>query len=304
MKRKIICILLIAVLTISLTGCSLPGENAELRAKAEKMMDAILANDEIAAGMQMDSQVIGDSFSETFAELHRAVAGAESYELKLVGSNVNIGNGVTATRYTYLVRLDSGAEYLLTVAADSAHEGLLGFLLTTKEKTDFHYTGTLTRMGGASLIQWVVLLLGILEIAFVIWMLIDCCCRKIRLKAMWIVIILLGALAFSIKLGPAGMNFNFNLGGILSYTALILYGSGTTALRIMLPIGALVYLFCRAAGTKSPVVPVPPTPTDLPEAEPTAPVMHDDPPAAQDVPTQEPDPAAEAEDIPTQEPEQ
>jgi hypothetical protein len=139
-------------------------------------------------------------------------------------------------------------------------------------------------------LQWVVLLLGILEIAFVIWMLIDCCCRKIRLKAMWIVIILLGALAFSIKLGPAGMNFNFNLGGILSYTALILYGSGTTALRIMLPIGALVYLFCRAVNVKSPDLPATEAPVDLPEAEPTA--------------SAEPDPSAETEDIPTQQTEQ
>lgn len=260
---RFIAILMTVVLLLSFAACNpseLAEENAEVREMTEDMIDAIIANDRDTAYALMKNATTEAEFDVFFNGIHPYFKDVESYTLTMIGVKINVVNGVT--RYTAVYRMTAGeVQYDITVGTSSDMEGLYGFHITSAGSNDVRFTGTLTTMKGANAAQWVLLVVGLATYAFLIAVLVDCCRQKIKQKWLYILIIVLGSVAMLFTVQSSGVNFNINFLNILSYTALMIYQNPADAvqLRILLPVGAIVYLCLRKRLiAKAQEVPVPP----------------------------------------------
>ena len=121
--------------------------------------------------------------------------------------------------------------------------GVVTFMLTPYEDTDYSSTGTLGRMKGASPVQWLFLLLNVVSLAVAAYAIVDCARRKVEKKVLWILVLLFGFFTVGVTISDSMFRTNFNLSWITAYSALIRYGSGTMVARLMLPVGAIAYFF-------------------------------------------------------------
>lgn len=279
--RKCMLTVMVLLLLISFAGCAGLFDDSAIRAKTEDMLDALIADDAAAAYAMVADACSQTEFDGVYAGMRQMLSGATSYELKRVSFNFRTGNGETTTQAVYTMTANNGKAFAVQVAEATGYRGLAGFRITPKENTSLSYTGDLGHMQGADAAQWGVVILAGLTLVFVILVLIDCCRQKIKRKVLWILVILLGMVAFTFVTSSTSVRFNFNIGAFLSYSALLRYGDGSTALRIMIPLGAILYLCLRK---KLRIVPVPvqemPEDTatdDVPIAAPEEAIPADDP---------------------------
>jgi hypothetical protein len=94
------------------------------------------------------------------------------------------------------------------------------------------------------------IILSIFEIAFSVWMLVDCIKRKVAKKPLWILLILFG-IKLSLTITPERFNFNWSFGLFLQISGVYgdIYQNLITA-SLLLPIGAVVYFIVRKHITK------------------------------------------------------
>ncbi len=261
-----LAILLMALVPLlSFAACNpadLAEENAEVREMTEDMIDAIIAGDKNAA-YQIVPDIPQAEFDQAFDALYECLSPVESYTLTMRNINVHTVNGVTQYKIVYLLETNAG-DYLLESGTRTDMKGLSTFQMGTVEDNTTRFTGTLTTMKGANVTQWVLLIVGLATYAFLIAVLVDCCRQKIKMKWLFILIIVLGSVAFLFTMQASGLNWNFNFLNILSYTALMIYQNPPDAvqLRIFVPVGAIVYLCLRkkliAKAQEMPVPPMPP----------------------------------------------
>ena len=248
MKRQIKkCMLTVMVLLllISFAGCAGIPDGRQIREKTMVMLDALIADDAAAAYAMVADACTQAEFDGVYANMRQMVVGVTSYELKTVSFNSRTGNGKTTTQAVYSMRADNGKSFAVQATEATGYQGLAGFRIAPEENTNLFYNGELGHMEGADALQWGMLVLSGLTLVFVIVVLIDCCRRKIKQKVLWIVLILLGMVTLTFFASSTSMRMNFNIGAILSYSALLRYGDGSTALRIMFPLGAVLYLCLR-----------------------------------------------------------
>lgn len=240
---KIFSVMLILIFAISLVSCD---DNEELKEKTEIMVNALINNNFDKAFNMVSGITTKENFQPTFTELSNYVDGVKSYELKQIGFKSQTQNGITATLATYLMTTNAKT-YVVEAQQRSDVEGLYGFhILESQINSDGIMCGTLLTMKGANVLQWIFLIVSFIELAFVIIVLIDAIKQKFDRKAIWIVLILLGTVSLTLNISNSGINFN--LGAIISLinsTALIRYATGQMAIRIMVPIGAIIYLIKR-----------------------------------------------------------
>jgi len=208
------------------------------------MTDALLEGDQAAAyALVADIQSEAD-FQKTYEQLRELLGDVTTYELEQQGYHKTVSNGQTVIQAEY--RMETyGDTYILSVQEDSLHKGLSRYYITPEQYTTYIYSGTVDHMSGADIFQWIMLAIAVAELAYVIVMLIDCCRRRIKYKGWWIVAIILGALVLTASLHGGKFNLNFNIGAILSYSAIIRYGNGLTLYRILIPVGAVAYHILR-----------------------------------------------------------
>jgi len=240
---KILSVILILVFAISLVSFD---DNEELKGKTEIMVNALVNNDFNKAFNLVSGITTKEAFQSTFTELANYVDGVKNYELKQIGFKSQTQNGITATLATYLMTTNAKT-YIVEAQQRSDVEGLYGFhVLESQINSDGIQCGTLLTMKGANALQWVFLIFSFIELAFVIIVLIDVIKQKLDKKAIWILIILLGTLSLTLNVSNSGINFNFGaVISLINSTALIRYATGQMAIRIMVPIGAIIYLIKR-----------------------------------------------------------
>ena len=257
--RNLGCILLLLLLLMMMTGCTpqdewetaqkaatlLSGitEDPQLRTDTEKMLDAIIAEDFGAAySMVAHTGISVSEFQNAYDQILSLLTKVQTYELIPSYIGKNIVNGVETISVRYMMTAGE-QRFFLESARTEGQKGLAAFYL--QEYTPVVTTGTVGHMQGANALQWVFLIFGMLEIAFVICVFVDCCRHKMRRKWLWLLFIGLGYLVFSLIVTPEQFRLNFNVGVFLSYTRLICYSTGGFTFRFMIPVGAIVYLICR-----------------------------------------------------------
>ena len=253
-------LLVVLVLLCSVTACGkaqVAEEDPAVRQLTEEMLDAFLADDEAAAYKVIQNADTPEAFSEKFPIIRDYLGQIESYTLTLVGNQETVTEGVTQYTALYMMETEQGY-FEVTVSQKSDTPGLYAFHAVAEKDSTPKFTGTLSTMGGATLWQWVLLLVGLGTYAFVIWMVIDCVRRPMKLKWLVLLMLVLGSVAFLYTVRDGKGSLDFGIMNLLSYTALMIYKIPPDAmqLRIFLPVGAMVYFFLRkrlsASWKKSP----------------------------------------------------
>lgn len=253
MKMLKISAIIVGMITILLSCCGCSAvkqimDDEEIRGYTETMLDALIADDFDKAYAVVDDVCTEEEFSATFPEMQKLLSDTDDYTLELTSiyKNSSFANGetVNSTTASYEVVTETQT-FVVNVQTNSACDNLCAFNIVPFEKTNYYYTGTIDSMKNATATQWVMLLLNLPAIGVAIFALADCCRKKIKNKAFWIIFIILGFAALSATLGTSSISFNVNIGWMSAYSALVRYGGGMMVFRLMLPVGAIVYLFMR-----------------------------------------------------------
>ena len=246
---KSVCVIILTVLILC-SGCTAvlqELENAEVRQSTEGMLDALIANDFQTAYSLVNKICAEEDFKPAFTQMQELLGNVDTYELKLLSiyTNGTLTNGqkVSSVSSVYEMTTQSG-RIIVSIRMDD-QVGLNSFYLTPYEKTDYYFTGTLNNLKDATGAQWGFLLLNVIAIGFTVFALVDCSRQKIKKKALWILLLLLGFISLGATISSTSFRLNFNVGWITAYSALIRYGSGTVMLRLMLPVGTIIYFAMR-----------------------------------------------------------
>lgn len=241
--KRIICVFLL--LALLLAGCGpreiniddsafLPGTTA--------LLDALLAGDYDSCRNLVTVQVEDDTLRDAVNQMNQLLEGVESYTLKPVAWDQTTHNGVTQSAVRYEMETEAGRYYVEVVLVDNV-DGLAGFHITPIQQTTV--TGTIGNMEGAGVVQWLMLLLGLAEFAFVIWTAVDCLRHRPKGWIGWMLLILFISGLISLSFAGGKLSLRFNFGIYLYSTALLLDSAGAMLLRLYVPVGAIVYWFRR-----------------------------------------------------------
>lgn len=251
--QKLMVSVLISILLLSLCGCSSLIEkfdNQELRQYTEAMLDSLIADDRDAAYLLVQDYCTEEELASVFPQMQEILGQPDTYELKLLSIYTNgqfvDGQQHTVTSATYELIADN-RKMIVAVQKSNTSQCIQTFQLTPYELTDYYFTGTLQTMKDANVLQWILLLSNVISIGLAVFAIVDCCRHDIKKKALWILLSALGFFTIGVTLARTGINLNYNLGWITSYSALIRYGSGTIIARLMLPVGPVIYCIRRRA---------------------------------------------------------
>jgi hypothetical protein len=246
--KKLIVLALAVMLVFALVSCVEPEIETErgnlMKAECKAMVEALIANDVEAAYKLFIKEMNKQAFEASFPGLVEYVEGVETFELTQIGWYTGTDNGLNY--YEAIFRMESNAgSFKISAVEVEGYEGLYNFHIVNENEYE-NYTGTITKMKGASPFQWGMIIFSALCLGFVIWMLVDCIKRRIKYKPLWIVLILLGALVFTVTADSTGADFN--VGAMLmlfSYSYLQVYAAGMVIFKLTLPVGAIIYLIFR-----------------------------------------------------------
>ena len=260
-KNRVIsaCAIILTVLMLC-SACTavLQGlENKQVRQSTETMLDALIGNDFQTAHSLVRNICTEESFKQSFAQMREFLGNVDTYELKLLSiyANSSVSNGQRVNSVSSAYEMITKNDRIIVSVILDDQVGLNSFYLTPYEKTDYYSTGTLGNMKGSSGLQWALLLLNVVVIGLSVFAIVDCCRQKIKRKALWILLLVLGFFTIGATVSSTGIKLNLNLGWITAYSALVRYGSGTVMLRLMLPLGTIIYFIARRALLKNNTLP-------------------------------------------------
>ncbi len=239
MKRKrrwfrleLLILCLAAILSLCACTDVDVGQNTEL---SRQFMDHVLADNYDAAYGMVQATVSDADFREYWISIQAAVEGATSYEMEQIGWRINTTNGLTDRTTAYQVYPDNGHTVLLRVVTRDHIEGIAGIHFS--DITDFlretdAYVPT---------VDIILLVFSGLSIAFSIGMLVDCARRKMKYKALWMILIFFG-IAVTITTGETS-NLSFELGLFWNRSTIAVDpGIVSVVTKLVVPLGAILYL--------------------------------------------------------------
>ncbi len=238
--KRIGQILLCAVLCMAvlvLGGCKL-FDNEAVRARTVAMLDAVVANDAEAAYACMVAEVSREEFDTAFAQFRTLLGDTASYTLNARFMEMKTERGVTVTKVQYRMVTDK-AVYAVESVTDSRYDGLYHFSLAPAGGFELAATPI-----GSHPLQIVFLIVALAETAFVVWMMVDCARRRVKHKALWLIVILFGMLMVTFTMNDGAASLRTGFGFLLSFTSLNIYGTFVSA-RLLFPVGAVVYACMR-----------------------------------------------------------
>ena len=237
--------LILLVTLISCTPDMDVGNNTEL---ADQFMDHVIADDYDAAYGMVKATVTDSDFRPYWKDIRQTAEGAKTYELEQIGWQINTVNGVTDRTTAYRVYLDNERTVLLRVMTREGIEGIAGIHFS--DITEF-LASTEVFVPTVQLILWV---FSGLCVVFTLWMLVDCLRRKMKYKVVWVLLILF-SLCLSFTVGETS-NFSFNV-GLFFQTSTITADPGLVAVvtKLVIPVGAILYLCLRKKFTVDPSKP-------------------------------------------------
>lgn len=243
-KSLTLLIILSTIILVCFSSCGIIEESVmalvEEKSVTQKELCKNIIEDYLSDGKINSPSFEGVSkevISKVEAEMSLIFSGASTYESKALNWNSNLKNGYLTESVAFQIITDT--ERIATIIITTDENGqLVGF--TVNEVTDFAKTEK-----KYDIINIVLKIISLLFIAFAVWMIVDCVKRDIKLKPLWIIIILAGVL-LSVTLSSEKFNINFTLGIILTLSGIntnIIYETITT--QIFIPVGAIVYFFVR-----------------------------------------------------------
>lgn len=245
-KNRIIVLLLI--LALVLTGCTEMIDDSAVRPDAEKLVEAFVQGDYQTCRMYLNEYVSDEDLQQFFPAISAELADLGEYTMTVVNWEFHTKNGETTSGYRYQIDGEGGSYYLDLTVLDGT-PGFAGCFVSLAEDA----AAPQTTWG---IVNWLFLAVGLVGLAFVIWMVVDCAKRKMKRKWLWILLILFLTILLTFTTNESSSNFRFNLGAFLGVTGITTYASGAFEVNVYIPIGALVYFFKRRALTLPEPAPV------------------------------------------------
>ena len=240
--KKIVRLALVFMIILSMlfiSSCEVPIDtDSTLYKNAEAMIEALSEDDSATARALFGEACTDEDFNAAYPQLAEFFRGIGEYDVSGLGFYRGITNGISYSNMTLLISAEKG-DFQLFVEERSDFPGVL----STFYVSEYENVVDLTPSGPVNVIQIVLLLISALELAFVIWMTVDCAKRKIRKKALWIVIILLANVVF--KLALTAGNISFNVAFLFGISSFSVPSAGGFAISISIPIGAIIWLIMR-----------------------------------------------------------
>jgi len=260
MKKKFLALwAVVSVLIFLCSGCTAISrfEDEELRQYTETILDAVLADDPEAAYEPFKGLCSEDDFAGIFYQFQSMLGYADTYRLKLLSLDTKVAydSNETVKGKDAIYKLNVGKKAFIVSVGSDSQRGLRGFTLSPYESTDYYSTGTLTNLYGVSLKQVLLLLSNLISLAPAAFACVDCIRGNAKGKVLWLLLILLGFFSLGNTVSASGLQYDFKYAWLAGYSALIHYGSGATTLRILVPVGAILYFIVRFARVKN--VPLP-----------------------------------------------
>ena len=253
--RILLCLLLVMLL---LVGCGQQDEwklahkaadklsaitdDPQLLEDTQQLLDALIANDYESARAAVNTQISDAELRGAFDQIRSGLQNIERYELVASSINKTVINNVSTISVRYMMTAGE-QRYFVDVTRLDDQPGLVSFSINEYVPVDI--SGTLGNMQGANVLQWALLIIGLLEQVLVICVFVDCCRHKVRRKWLWLIGIALGAVSLNLIALPGQFRINMNYGAFLSTTALLRYSTGGFVLRITVPAFAVAYLIIR-----------------------------------------------------------
>ena len=241
-NKRLTAIILIMTFALALiplfSGCeALLEGNEEIRPMAESYIDALVLND-FAAAEKLCPEFNSAEHKKYFDIFCASFDGASDYEIKQVGWNTNISNGVTYKKATYEIITDSGRTMYFEFSTQEGVSGLSNVNYT--DSTDF-----IESTKDLWIVDIILKVISLAVAAFCVWMIVDCAKRAIPKKVLYIILILIWIVP-GIAISNSMVNFQFHLGFVYAMSKIdtTAINQGITA-SIAIPVGALLYFFRR-----------------------------------------------------------
>lgn len=243
MKRTRLTALILALLTLTLCLSSCGNILKTFEDEIAAIIDENSAGEKVICITVLDAFTSGSALpeeisEESIKELNSVFGDEKEYELRAVGWYENTTNGVSTKEVTFKLTVPGGRIASIETLTDPNTGELLD--INVNDVTDFA-----SKEGTFKLINAILKIISLLFVAFAAWMLIDCVKRNLKLKPLWIFIILAGLL---ITVSSAREHFSANVGvGVILSLSDLEFSllEERIDFNILLPVGAVVYLFAR-----------------------------------------------------------
>ncbi len=265
MKKKLLALLMI-LCCLCLTGCTLPEEMTSVltdnmmavvsrqaedsggQALANQFIDGVLTDD---AQVCMDAMVDGVSMEDLQAALPKMrtlLPAADSYALTPMHVSINTNNGVTQTTLQFKLEI-AGQYFLVRTVQLSTVEGLYNINIAPAAADSWDASNQNESPSFVSTALSV--LLTIASFGITLWALIHCARHQMKRKWLWMLLVILGSVMLTLQLSGSHLNFRFHMGLYLVASQIVVSSSGF-ALKLVIPVGPIIYLCRRKALTAEP----------------------------------------------------
>lgn len=209
------------------------------------VFDAVENGDADTLAQHMSSEYISDDVIRQMIDTGSGYIEGTVKEYKKTGWYINKSTNSGGQTTTLDLSYDVATDYedyvvsmrLLQTGADSWE--VVGFNVI--RAAEFKVNGAIINFDDIDMVQVAMLLVSAAELALMIVAIVVCARSKVRRKALWIVLIVLLHTGLSLKLSPAGFNFNIWLVNV-SLTSLQKFIDGTRIYNILVPLGAILFL--------------------------------------------------------------
>ena len=200
-----------------------------------KILEALMAGEQqpILDVMGLET---GSQFQNTYRHMAKEILGNPTYDLEILSSRTVEEDGYLIHKMTYRVIFANRRAYRLEVFSAEGFQGLHYFQMVD-------LLGFTFENHAPALWKNVVLGFSLAMIAFLLWMFVDCVRRtmKTKHKVLWCLVILV-FVGGTFSWGGGWFQILPNV--FFPWSDISLVG-GLWQLQAMLPIGAIVYFFCR-----------------------------------------------------------
>ena len=243
-KLRILSLVSIIVLfALLLTSCMDNEYTEQGEEYLREFLDAVMEGDmDSAYDLIADGVVSESEFSNFYSNLRNKFSNTTDYSIECIGWNMKIDDGIETRVTTFLVETEDGVKLQFVLTFMSGYDGLVGINCANVEnevRTPVNNVLTLFANG------WLFSLTS-LGIGLMIWMIVDCIKRPIRmkrpkLKFLYILLILV-CYGFSLTIGKEfGISSKFALA--IPYSNLSVGDSFSFVCTF--PVGAIIYFFIR-----------------------------------------------------------
>ena len=247
-KARIVNLIPSILICFILTGCGSLLEDEQMDRQVERLIAALNEDDGDKIFQSLYPGVVTrEQFDESYEGIRKIWEKSDSHTKKLNSINTqknynNSGNSIVCETQYFVYTEDKSYTINLTYLSDDNGEGVYGFYLKPGAEPML-VSGDFTTARENSVLQWGVLILGILSYFFIIFTVVDILRKRPRLFGLWL-IAALTFFSFYIKNMPG----NFFIGAGINWfvmSGLKGYNNDGWILFLAIPVGAVVYWCLR-----------------------------------------------------------